>query len=108
VAIQTYERDDRRVVIQLVRLSDGVLHSILNTLDRRHDLQVEAAELRGQPFLTVRGLDVTEELLGDGMRARYFTANIGAQMQIRMLASLRLNDEDHCPRFREHLNVQPR
>jgi hypothetical protein len=103
VAIQTYERDDRRVVIQLVRLSD-TFFTDRDTIDRRHDLQVQAAELRGQPFLTVRGLDVTEELLGDGMRARYFTANIGAQLQIRMLASLRLDDEDLVPLF-ETLDV---
>lgn len=104
VAIQAYERGDRRVVIQLVRLPDGIFTS-LESADRRHDLQVEAAELRGRPFLTVRGLDVTEEFLGEGMRARYFTASVGAQIQIRVLASRRLKDEDIVPFF-ETLNVQ--
>lgn len=97
VAIQTYERGDRRVVIQLVRLPDGIF--TLPEADRRHDLQVQAAELRGRPYLTVRGLDVTEEFLGEGLRARYFTASVGAQIQIRVLASRRLTDEDLVPFF---------
>jgi hypothetical protein len=39
------------------------------------------------------------------MRARYFTASVGAQIQIRVLASRRLKDEDIVPFF-ETLNVQ--
>lgn len=91
-------------MIQLVRLPDSIFTS-LEAADRRHDLQVRAAELRGRPFLTVRGLDVTEEFLGEGMRTRYFTANVGAQIQIRVLASRRLKDGDLVPFF-ETLNVQ--
>ena len=104
VAIQTYERGDRRVVIQLVRLPDNIF-TAPESADRRHDLQVQAAELRGRPYLTVRGLDVTEEFLGEGLRARYFTASVGAQIQIRVLASRRLTDDDLVPFF-ETLNVQ--
>jgi hypothetical protein len=92
------------VVIKLVRLPDDIFTS-LEAADRRHDLQVQAAELRGRPFLTVRGLDVTEEFLGEGLRARYFTANVGAQIQVQVLASRRLTDEDLVPFF-ETLNVK--
>jgi hypothetical protein len=54
--------------------------------------------------LTVRGLDVTEEFLGDGFRARYFTASVGAQIQLRLLVSKRLKDGDLLPFF-EALDV---
>jgi hypothetical protein len=104
VAIQAYERGERRVVIQLVRLPDDIFTSP-KAADRRHDLQVKAAELRGRPFLTVRGLDVAEEVLGEELRARYFTADVGAQIQIRVLASRRLTDENIVPFF-ETLNVK--
>lgn len=103
VAVQAYERGERRVVVQLVRLPDNIFTDPA-LADRRHDLQVAAAELRGRPFLTVRGLDVTEEFLGDGMRARYFSADVGAQIQIRVLGSRKLKDADLVPFF-ETLNV---
>jgi hypothetical protein len=103
VAVQAYERGERRVVIQLVRLPDNIFTDPA-LAHRRHDLQVAAAEVRGRPFLTVRGLEVTEESLGDGMRARYFSADVGAQIQIRVLGSRKLKDADLVPFF-ETLNV---
>jgi hypothetical protein len=104
VAIQAYERGERRVVIQLVRLPDRIFQQPA-AIERRYDLQVQAAELRGRPFMTVRGLDVTEELLGDGMRARFFSASVGAQIRVRVLASKRLKDAELVPFF-ETLNVR--
>jgi hypothetical protein len=53
----------------------------------------------------VRGLDVTEEFPGEGIRARYFSADVGAQIQVQVLASRRLKDADLVPFF-ETLNVQ--
>jgi hypothetical protein len=103
VAIQAYEKGERRVVIQLVRHPDSVF-SGLDAIDQRHALQSWAAEQRGRMFLTVRGLDVTEEFLGDGLRARYFSASAGAQIQLRLLASKRLKDDDLLPFF-EALDV---
>jgi hypothetical protein len=104
VAVQTYERGERRVVFQLVRLPDS-LFTDPAAFDRRHDLQIAAAAPRGRPFLTVRGLDVTESFLGDGIRARFFSAHVGAQIEVRVLASRRLKDTDLVPFF-ETLNVQ--
>jgi hypothetical protein len=98
VAIQAYERGERRVVIQIVRLPDSIFTD-LAAADRRYEAQVQAAELRGRPFLSIRGLDVSEEFLGEGLRARYFTASVGAQIQIRVLASSRLKDADLVPFF---------
>lgn len=104
VAVQAYERGERLVVVRLVRLPDAIFSDPAQA-DRLHDLQVAAAELSGRPFLTVRGLGVTEEFLGDGMRARYFSAHVGAQIQIRVLGSRRLKDADLLPFF-ETLNVK--
>lgn len=103
VAIQAYERGERRVIIQLIRLPDSIFTE-LAAFDRRHELQVQAAALRGRPFMTVRGLDVTEEFLGEGMRVRTFRATVGAQLQLRVLASRRLGDDDLVPFF-ETLDV---
>jgi hypothetical protein len=104
VAIHAYERGERRVVVQLVRFPDEIFTG-LETAERRHELEVAAAALDGRPFMTVRGLDVTEEFLGEGMRARYFTADVGAQIRLRVLASRRLQDDDLVPFFTT-LNVK--
>jgi hypothetical protein len=104
VAIQAYERGERRVVVQYVRLPDAIFTDPA-AIDRRFDLQIEAASQRGRPFLTVRGLDVTEAFLGDGMRARHFTADVGAQIRIRVLASRRMKDAEMVPFF-ETMNVR--
>ena len=98
VVIQAYEKGERRVVFQVVRHPDSIFTG-LDAIDRRYELQMQAAEPRGRAFLTVRGLDVTEEFLGDGMRARYFSAGVGAQIEIRVLASKRLKDADLLPFF---------
>lgn len=102
--ILTYERADRRVMIQAIRYPDR-LFTDPKAGERRFALRMEAAERRGRSFMTVRGLDVSEEFLGDGIRARYFSANVGAQIQIRMLASKRMKDTDLLPFF-ETLHVQ--
>lgn len=98
VAIQAYERGERRVVFQIVRLPDSIFTDPA-AADRRYTAKVAAAELRGRPFLSVRGLDVTEEFLGDGLRARYFTASVGGQIGIKVLASRRMTDEELVPFF---------
>jgi hypothetical protein len=104
LAIQVYERGERLVVVQFIRLADSVFTDPA-AAERRHVAEVDAAELRGRPFLRARGLDVTEEFLGDGLRARYFTAHVGGQIAIRVLASRRLKDGDLVPFF-EGLPVQ--
>lgn len=104
VVIATYENGDRRVTIQLIRHPDKVF-SGLAAREKRFDLRVQAAERRGRPFLTARGLDVSEEFLGDGMRARYFFASVGAQIQIRVLATKRMKDTELLPFF-ETLHVE--
>ena len=55
--------------------------------------------------MTVRGLDVTEDLLPEGFRGRLFLADVGAQIHLRVLAPKRMKDEDLVPFF-ETLHVK--
>lgn len=100
----TYERADRRVVIQAIRYPDLIFTSFM-AMQQRFELQMATASLRGRPFMTVRGLDVTEPFLGDGMRARLFVADVGGQIHLRVLAMRRMTDADLVPFF-ETLHVR--
>lgn len=104
VVILTYEKGERRVMVHAVRFPDRIFTDD-TAFEERFDLQMQTAQQRGRPFMTVRGLDVTEDFLGDGMRARYLFADVGAQIRIRMLASKRLKDADLVPFF-ETLHVK--
>jgi hypothetical protein len=104
VVILTYEKGERRVMIQAIRYPNMIFTSFM-AMQQRFELQMMAANQQGRPFMTVRGLDVTEDFLGDGMRGRYFFASVGAQIQVRVLASKRMKDVDLVPFF-ETLHVQ--
>jgi hypothetical protein len=103
-AAMTYEKGDRRVVFQIVRFPDSIFTSFAE-MQQRMELQSVGPQFQSTDFMTVRGLDVTEDLLPKGMRARYFMADIGAQIQIRVVASKRMSDEDLLPFF-ETLHVK--
>jgi hypothetical protein len=104
VAALTYERGERRVVFVAIRHPAGVFTNPA-AFDRKYRLQTEGAEFRGVDTMTVRGLDITEDFLPDGMPGRLFLANLDGQVQIRVLASRRLKDADLVPFFAT-LNVQ--
>jgi hypothetical protein len=104
VVILAYEKGERRVVIQARRYPDS-LFTEDSAADKRLERQTLAAAPTGRAFMTVRGLDVTEEFLGDGMRGRYFRADVGAQISLRILASKRMKDTDLLPFF-EGLHVK--
>lgn len=93
VASLTYEKGDRRLIIKAVRYPDAIFTSPAS-IKERLDLQMKSAEFRGTEFATVRGLDMTEDLLPEGFRSRMFLADVGAQIQLRILASKRLSDKD--------------
>ena len=93
VVILTYEKGERRVLIQALRFADRIFTDDA-AFAERFDLQMASVRQPGQAFMTVRGLDVTEGSLGDTIRARYFVADVGAQIRVRMLASKRLKDAD--------------
>ncbi|MES2333120.1 MAG: hypothetical protein V4551_00400 [Pseudomonadota bacterium] len=104
VATLAYEKGGRTVLIRAVRYPNIIFTSSM-ALEQRLALQMQGAEFRGTEFMTVRGLDVTEDLLPEGFRGRYFVADVGAQIQLRVLAPRRMKDEDLVPFF-QTLHVQ--
>ncbi len=98
VVILTYEKGERRVVIKALRYPDLIFTSFM-AMQQRMELQMVQPEFRRRDFMTVRGLDIAEDVLPDGLRARYFMANVGAQIHIRVLASKRMKDDDLVPFF---------
>lgn len=104
VATLAYEKGDRTVLIRAVRYPNMIFTSFA-AMEQRLALQRQSAEFRGTEFMTVRGLDVIEDLLPEGFRGRYFVADVGAQIQLRVLAPRRMKDEDLVAFFRS-LHVQ--
>jgi hypothetical protein len=104
VAALTYEKGDRKLIIKAVRYPNVIFTSDAS-LQQRIDLQSHGAQFRGTEFGTVRGLDVTEDLLPEGFRGRMFLADVGAQIQLQILAPKRMADTDLIP-FLETLHVK--
>lgn len=94
-----YERGDRLVLVQLTRHPDSVFTDPAQ-LAWRSELQLSAPAHSGTPFMTVRGLDVVEDLLPENLRARYFMANVAGQIQLRVVAPERMRDRDLLPFFK--------
>ncbi len=104
VVILAYERRDRRVIVKAVRYPDVIFTSDM-AIQQRFDLQMKAAEYRGISSMTVRGLDITEDLLPDDMRGRLFMADVGGQIHLRVLAPRRMPDAELVTFF-ETLHVK--
>ncbi|WP_146038090.1 hypothetical protein [Tabrizicola aquatica] len=97
-AALTYERGERKVIFQAVRYPDVIFTSFM-AMTQRFELQMRAAEFSGTEFMTVRGLDVEEDLLPDEVNARLFLADVGGQIHLRVLAPERMKDQDLVPFF---------
>lgn len=93
-----YEQGDRTVLIKAVRYPNIIFTSFA-AMQQRMELQMMTAEFRGTEFMTVRGLDVTEDLLPEGFRGRLFFADVGAQIHLRVLAPKRMKDTELVPFF---------
>jgi hypothetical protein len=104
VAILTYERGERRVIVKAMRYPDVIFSGAMAT-DQRLALQTKGASYRGLSTMTVRGLDITEDMLPDDMRGRLFMADVGGQIHLRVLASRRMADADLVDFF-ETLHVK--
>lgn len=104
VAALTYEKGDRKLIIKAVRYPNIIFTSFM-AMQQRMELQMKTAEFRGTEFATVRGLDVTEDLLPEGFRGRMLFADVGAQIHLRVLAPKRMTDEELVP-FLETLHVK--
>jgi hypothetical protein len=98
ITILTYEKGEQRVIIKAVRYPNFIFTSFM-AMQQRFELQMIGPEYRGTQFMTVRGLDVVEDLLPDDVRARYFMANVGSQIHLRILASEKMRDKDLVPFF---------
>ncbi len=104
VVALTYEKGDRKLIIKATRYPNVIFTGAV-ALQQRIELQTVTAQFRGTEFATVRGLDVTEDLLPEGFRGRYFFADVGAQIHLRVLAPKRMQDDDLLPFF-ETLHVK--
>ncbi|MBA3909157.1 MAG: hypothetical protein C0524_04545 [Rhodobacter sp.] len=93
VAILTYEKGKQRVVVKAVRYPDFIFTSF-TAMQQRLELQMMSPKFRGLSFMTVRGMDVTEDILPGGMRGRVFMADIGAQIHLWVLAPNRMKDPE--------------
>lgn len=107
-AALTYERGDRKVIFQAVRYPDAIFTTVAES-PRRAELQARSAKFSATEFMTVRGLDVQEDLLPAEVKARLFLADVGAQIHLRVLAPERMKDQDLVPFFQtlqvEAMNV---
>lgn len=104
VAALTYEKGDRKLIIRAVRYPN-IIFTSMAAMPQRVELQMQTAQFRGTEFGTVRGLDVTEDLLPEGFRGRLFLADVGAQIHLRVLAPKRMKDAELVP-FLETLHVK--
>lgn len=104
VAALTYQKGDRKLIVKAIRYPNVIFTSFM-AMQQRMELQMQTAQFRGTEFATVRGLDLTEDLLPEGFRGRYFFADVGAQIQLRILAPRNMSDEDLLP-FLETLHVK--
>ena len=104
VAALTYEKGDRKLIIKATRYPNIIFTSFA-AMQQRFELQMITAQFRGTEFASVRGLDLTEDLLPEGFRGRMFFADVGAQIHLRILAPKRMSDEDLVP-FLETLHVK--
>lgn len=99
----TYEKANQRVMIRALRYDDAGFGEGADPDDLFAALTV-APMFRGAPVLTVRGLDVTEDVLPQGFRARLFMADVGGQIHLRILTPKAMTDRELLP-FLETLNV---
>jgi hypothetical protein len=93
VAALAYQNGDRTVLVRAVRYPDAIFTDA-SSIDQRVDLQAKGPAFNGTEFMTVRGLDVTEDLLPKDYRARLFLADVGAQIHLRVLAPKRMKDAE--------------
>ena len=94
-AALTYTRDKSTVIVKAVRHPDK---SFSDPVALKALLSAEPMFFQ-RAYLRIRGLDVREDTLPAEMRARLFTADLGAQIQIWILAPEGLSDQELLPFF---------
>lgn len=101
VVALTYEKGQRKIIIKAIRYPDSTFKdpAALGALLK------ERSPFRQSDFLRVRGLDVFQDTLPDGMRGRLFSSDVGGQIRFWVLAPKRMTDQDLLPFF-ETLDVR--
>ncbi len=94
----TFEKGSQMVLLRALRHPASIFTDP-KSLSRLTELHTAPAPFLRQDFLRVRGLDVAEENLPEKMRARMFYADVGAQIQIWVLAPKKMSDKDLLPFF---------
>ncbi len=97
-AVLTYEKGNQRVVIKAVLHPDSIFIDAGN-LSRRAELQTAELPFQRRDFLRVRGLDIAEAKLPNKLLGRLFFADVGAQIQIWVIAPKRMADKELIPLF---------
>lgn len=103
VQILTYEKGDQRVLVRALRHDDSGFEDGADAEGLYESLTVKPA-FQGVPVFTVRGLDVTEDVLPRGFRGRLFMADVGGQIHLRILTPKSMTDRELLP-FLETLNA---
>ena len=99
----TYENGPRRVVFELVRYPNFIFTSF-GAMQLKMNLQMTSAQYGGRNFMTVRGMEITEDLLPEEVGLRYFFGSVGSQIWVRVLATRSMTDQELLPFF-ETLHV---
>jgi hypothetical protein len=90
---QTYVNGARSVVFELLRHPDFVFTSFGAT-GIKMELGMTRAKFQGRDFMTVRGLEIHEDVLPDGIGLRYFIGDVADQIWVRVLAPRTMTDEE--------------
>lgn len=100
---QTYQNGGHVVVIELIRYPDLIFTSF-GAMQIKMELQMTGTKYRSTPFMTVRGMEIAEDLLPGDIGLRYFIGDVSDQIWLRVLASKPVTDESLLPFF-ETLHV---
>jgi hypothetical protein len=102
-ARQTYRNGTDIVVFELVRYPDIIFTSFA-AMDMKFTLQMTGTEFQGRSFMTVRGMEIKEDVLPGDVGLRYFVGDISDQIWLRVVTSETMTDEGLL-RFFETLHV---
>lgn len=94
----TYENGPRRVVFELVRYPNFIFTSF-GAMQIKMELEMISSRYNGQNFMTVRGMDFTEDVLPQEVGLRYFFGHVSSQTWVRVLAPRSMTDQDLLPFF---------
>ena len=94
----TYENGDRRVVFELLRYPDFVFTSFA-AMQIKMELSMAGPQFGARSFMTVRGMEIMEDQLPEGVGLRYFVGDVSDQIWVRALAPRDMTDEELLPFF---------